>query len=165
MSRLELSTMASPGPEAEVVKPMNLIVVTDGGESSLYSNFPSELIAFALPVLSRLHQLSSEPTLNRTSLLAAAPTDDPESVLIACAKRLDKGDFPLSQVGVQFLQIGDDVEAREALQELDDGLAAAHGIRDMVDTVPFGGEEMTAGLIIKTLLGGINRRLDRRRTG
>ena len=53
-------------------------------------------------------------------------------------------------------------QAREALQELDDGLAAAHGVRDMVDTVPYDGREMTAGLIIKTLLGGINRRLDRR---
>jgi hypothetical protein len=54
-----------------------------------------------------------------------------------------------------------DEQAREALQELDDGLAEAHGVRDMVDTVPFG-EEMSADLIIKALLGGINRRLDRR---
>jgi hypothetical protein len=95
-------------------------------------------------------------------LLSTAPTDDPETVLIACAKRLDKGDFPLSQIGVQFLQIGNDIEAREALQELDDGLAQAHGVRDMVDTVPSQGQDLTAGLIIKTLLGGINRRLDRR---
>jgi hypothetical protein len=53
-------------------------------------------------------------------------------------------------------------QAREALQELDDNLAETHGVRDMVDTVPFTGEGMTADLIIKTLLGGINRRLDRR---
>ncbi|WVF68472.1 hypothetical protein IAT40_003239 [Kwoniella sp. CBS 6097] len=125
MSRLERSTMASPGGSApgeeQGIKAMNLIVVTDG-----------------------------------------APTDDPESVLIACAKRLDKGEYPLSQVGVQFLQIGDDIEAREALQELDDGLSSAHGVRDIVDTVLYTGEDMSAGLIIKTLLGGINRRLDRR---
>ncbi|WWD20267.1 hypothetical protein CI109_104743 [Kwoniella shandongensis] len=124
MSRLERSQVASPGSSSiERVKPMNLIVVTDG-----------------------------------------APTDDPESVLIACAKRLDRGEFPLSQVGIQFLQIGNDSEAREALQELDDGISEAHGVRDMVDTLPFTGEEMSAGLIIKTLLGGINRRLDRRST-
>ncbi|WWC65770.1 uncharacterized protein I303_108392 [Kwoniella dejecticola CBS 10117] len=130
MARLERShTSPSPSPSSPsingqsegTVKPMNLIVVTDG-----------------------------------------APTDDPESVLIACAKRLDRGEYPLSQVGVQFLQIGDDSEAREALQELDDGLAAAHGVRDIVDTVLYDGEDMSAGLIIKTLLGGINRRLDRR---
>ncbi|WVR08112.1 hypothetical protein IAU60_005158 [Kwoniella sp. DSM 27419] len=133
MSRLERSQASSPGAEPlspgiegigtseEIVKAMNLIVVTDG-----------------------------------------APTDDPESVIINCAKRLDRGEFPLSQVGIQFLQIGDDSEAREALQELDDGLSSAHGVRDMVDTVLYAGEEMTAGLIIKALLGGINRRLDRR---
>ncbi|WRT69644.1 uncharacterized protein IL334_006633 [Kwoniella shivajii] len=123
MAKLERSQTASR-PEShssETVKPMNLIVVTDG-----------------------------------------APTDDPESVLISIAKRLDRGEFPLSQVGVQFLQIGNDSEAREALQELDDGLASAHGVRDIVDTVPYTGEDMSAGLIIKTLLGGINRRLDRR---
>ncbi|OCF43858.1 hypothetical protein I317_02301 [Kwoniella heveanensis CBS 569] len=100
--------------------------------------------------------------MNLIVVTDGAPTDDPESVLIACAKRLDKGEYPLSQVGVQFLQIGDDVEAREALQELDDGLSSAHGVRDIVDTVLYTGEDMSAGLIIKTLLGGINRRLDRR---
>nr|ODN95623.1 hypothetical protein L204_04164 [Cryptococcus depauperatus CBS 7855] len=124
ISQLERSQAASPTtvhmPE-QGIKPMNLIVVTDG-----------------------------------------APTDDPESVLLACAKRLDRGEYPLSQIGIQFLQIGNDSEAREALQELDDGLSAAHGVRDMVDTVPFNGEAMSAGLIIKTLLGGINRRMDRR---
>ncbi|WVQ79243.1 hypothetical protein IAT38_001339 [Cryptococcus sp. DSM 104549] len=127
MARLERSQATSPrlsGPAVEhedPVKPMNLIVITDG-----------------------------------------SPTDDPESVIIAIARRLDKGDFPLSQVGIQFLQIGDDPEAREALQELDDGLSGEHGVRDMVDTVPYSGEEMSSALIIKTLLGGINRRLDRR---
>lgn len=80
------------------------------------------------------------------------------------SNQLDRGQYPLSQVGIQFLQIGNDPEAREALQGLDDGLSSEHGIRDMVDTVPFNGEEMNAGLIIKTLLGGINRRLDRRST-
>ena len=109
----------------------------------------------------RLRSLA-DPSLDRSTLLRAAPTDDPESVIVACARRLNKGDFPLSQVGIQFFQIGDDDEAREAFRELDDGLAAAHGVRDMVDTVPFSGEELTSGLVIKTLLGGINRRLDRR---
>ncbi|KAK6908528.1 hypothetical protein L486_01820 [Kwoniella mangroviensis CBS 10435] len=126
MARLERSRPTSPtlnggGSSDASVKPMNLIIVTDG-----------------------------------------APTDDPESVIISIAKRLDRGEYPLSQVGVQFLQIGNDSEAREALQELDDGLSAAHGVRDIVDTVLYDGEDMSAGLIIKTLLGGINRRLDRR---
>nr|XP_019043602.1 hypothetical protein I302_08182 [Kwoniella bestiolae CBS 10118]OCF22532.1 hypothetical protein I302_08182 [Kwoniella bestiolae CBS 10118] len=152
MARLERSQTASPtsnGGGSDVsVKAMNLIVVTDG--------------VFAHPLFQRKRLLLSDPTLDRLELLSKAPTDDPESVLIAIAKRLDRGEYPLSQVGVQFLQIGNDSEAREALQELDDGLSSTHGVRDMVDTVLYNGEDMSAGLIIKTLLGGINRRLDRR---
>ncbi|OXC68791.1 hypothetical protein AYX13_02717 [Cryptococcus neoformans] len=145
MSRLEASQHTG-----EEVKPMNLIVVTDG--------------VFAHPVSARLRQLAVNPSLTRIQLLDLAPTDDPESVIVTIARRLDRGQYPLSQVGIQFLQIGNDPEAREALQELDDDLSSVHGIRDIVDTVPFNGEEMNAGLIIKTLLGGINRRLDRRST-
>ncbi|EAL20866.1 hypothetical protein CNBE2270 [Cryptococcus deneoformans B-3501A] len=145
MSRLEASQHTG-----EEVKPMNLIVVTDG--------------VFVHPISARLRQLAVNPSLTRSQLLDLAPTDDPESVIVAIARRLDRGQYPLSQVGIQFLQIGNDPEAREALQELDDELSSEHGIRDMVDTVLFNGEDMSAGLIIKTLLGGINRRLDRRST-
>ncbi|WVQ75085.1 hypothetical protein IAR50_004694 [Cryptococcus sp. DSM 104548] len=124
MTRLERASTLSPslGPSSEEnVKPLNVVVVTDG-----------------------------------------APTDDPESVIVAVARRLDRGEYPLSQVGIQFLQIGDDVGATMALQQLDDELSGTHQIRDIVDTVPDSGQEMTAQFIIKTLLGGINRRLDRR---
>jgi hypothetical protein len=63
--------------------------------------------------------------LTRRSSLA----DDPESVIITAARRLDARNFPLSQLGIQFVQIGNDPSASEALAELDDGLAAAHGVR------------------------------------
>ncbi|KAG9030370.1 COP9 signalosome (CSN) subunit [Tulasnella sp. JGI-2019a] len=96
------------------------------------------------------------------------PTDDPESVIVQAARRLDEGKFPLSQVGIQFVQIGTDREAAEALRELDDELASTHGVRDMVDTVPFSAGARAEGrvgtdLLVKTLLGGINRRQDRRK--
>ncbi|KAG8955522.1 hypothetical protein FRC03_011112 [Tulasnella sp. 419] len=95
-----------------------------------------------------------------------AATDDPESVIIAAARRLDQAKYPLSQVGIQFVQIGDDPTAKEALQQMDDELAAAHGVRDIVDTVPYGadGAQLTAEMLTKILLGGINRRYDRRQT-
>lgn len=32
----------------------------------------------------------------------------------------------------------------------------------MVDTVPYNGQELSANLIVKVLLGGINRRIDRK---
>ncbi|TYJ56240.1 hypothetical protein B9479_003085 [Cryptococcus floricola] len=121
MGRLEAQNAGSTPGEADEVKPINLIVITDG-----------------------------------------APSDDPASVIVAAAKRLDKGEYPLSQVGIQFLQIGSDPKAAAALEELDDELGPKHGIRDIVDTVPYKGKAMNADLIIKTLLGGINRRLDKR---
>lgn len=62
--------------------------------------------------------------------------DDPESVIITAAKRLDARHFPLSQVGIQFVQIGDDAAAVEALKELDDALAGAHGIRVSIRDSP-----------------------------
>ncbi|KLT40212.1 hypothetical protein CC85DRAFT_287734 [Cutaneotrichosporon oleaginosum] len=99
--------------------------------------------------------------LNVIVITDGAPTDDPESVIVSIAKRLDRGDYPLSQVGIQFFQVGDDPEATAALQELDDELSATHDIRDMVDTVPYAGE-LTPETIVKVLLGGVNRRLDRR---
>lgn len=108
------------GGDPYTVKPLNLIVITDG-----------------------------------------APTDDPESAIVSFARYLDKLDYPLSQCGIQMLQIGNDASAAEALQDLDDALETRYDIRDIVDTVPYQGE-MTADLIVKTLLGGINRRLDRR---
>ena len=46
-----------------------------------------------------------------------AATDDPESVIVSVAQRLDAGRFPLSQVGMQFIQVGNDAQASTALQD------------------------------------------------
>jgi len=102
--------------------------------------------------------------VNYIVLTDGAPTDDPEEVILNAARRLDKGNFPITQIGIQFVQIGDSPRAAAFLQELDDGLAANHGVRDMVDTTPFTmtGGELTAEMLTKILLGGINRRVDRK---
>lgn len=46
-----------------------------------------------------------------------AATDDPEDVIVACAQRLDRGHFPLAQIGIQFIQVGNDKDATDALIE------------------------------------------------
>ncbi|CAE6396802.1 unnamed protein product [Rhizoctonia solani] len=102
--------------------------------------------------------------VNYIVITDGAPTDDPESVIVAAAKRLDKGEFPLSQVGIQFVQIGSDPEATQALAELDDDLAAQHNIRDIVDTTPYT-SDLNGETLIKILLGGVNKRVDRRGGG
>lgn len=108
--------------------------------------------------------------LNIIVLTDGEPTDDPESVIVAAARRLDELNAPLCQVGIQFFQIGDEEGAREALEELDDALAGLYGIRDMVDYTPYigltgtggeDGEAVTGEWILKVLTGAVNRRLDR----
>ncbi|KAG7137266.1 hypothetical protein HYQ45_005334 [Verticillium longisporum] len=113
--------------DIESVKPINIIVITDG-----------------------------------------VPSDDVETVLINAAKKLDKIDAPPYQVGIQFFQVGNEEGAREALKELDDGLAelVEGGVRDMVDTVTWnkgGDNTLSASNILKVVLGAVVKRLDRRR--
>jgi len=107
--------------------------------------------------------------LNILVLTDGEPTDDPEGAIVHAARRLEELNAPLHQVGIQFVQIGNEEGAREALQELDDALVDIYGIRDMVDFTPFvgapsagEGEKLNGDMILKALLGAVNRRYDRR---
>ncbi|EIN10988.1 hypothetical protein PUNSTDRAFT_65748, partial [Punctularia strigosozonata HHB-11173 SS5] len=111
-----------------------------------------------------VHALDSIKPINYIILTDGAPTDDPEAVIVSAARRLDARHFPLTQIGVQFVQIGDHPEAAAFLQELDDDLQRNHTIRDMVDTTPYAGQ-LNVETLTKILLGGINRRVDRRGGG
>ncbi|KAL0577457.1 hypothetical protein V5O48_004526 [Marasmius crinis-equi] len=94
------------------------------------------------------------------------PTDDPESVIAQAARRLDKHNFPLTQVGIQFVQIGRSAGAARYLRELDDNLLTKHKLeRDIVDTTKYIGQDLNADALVKILLGGINRRVDREGAG
>ncbi|KAK3178034.1 hypothetical protein OEA41_000166 [Lepraria neglecta] len=105
--------------------------------------------------------------LNIIVITDGVPTDDPESVIVSVAKKLDKLEAPPWQVGIQFFQVGEEKGAAEALEDLDDGLKDANGgIRDIVDTVPWKGTQGTglnADGILKVVLGSVNKRLDRKR--
>ncbi|KAI0774551.1 hypothetical protein C8Q74DRAFT_1369007 [Fomes fomentarius] len=100
--------------------------------------------------------------VNYIVLTDGRPTDDPEDVITHHARRLDQGRHLLTQVGLQFVQIGSDPEAKRYLENLDSNL---HGVRDIVDTTPFIGGVVTADMIIKILIGAINRRVDREGAG
>lgn len=107
--------------------------------------------------------------VNMIVITDGCPTDDPESHIIALAKKLDKLEAPPHQVGIQFFQVGSDRSAAEALKELDDGLSQqGGGVRDMVDTVTWDGRDgsariLSADAILKVVLGAVVKRLDRRR--
>ena len=94
------------------------------------------------------------------------PSDDVESVIVQAAKKLDAWSAEPWQVGIQFFQVGREPEAAEDLRDLDDALSSEHGIRDMVDTVPWTGDDgqiLTGDGVMKVVLGAVNRKLDRRR--
>ncbi|CAL3972112.1 unnamed protein product [Diplocarpon coronariae] len=101
--------------------------------------------------------------LNMIVLTDGVPSDDVESVLLSAAKKLDKLEAPPFQVGVQFFQVGNEEGAKEALEELDDGLSelVEGGVRDIVDTVTWtggrsssdGGIGLTGDGILKAVLG------------
>lgn len=66
----------------------------------------------------------------------------------------------IPQVGISFVQIGEDPSARAYLQELDDELPK-YGIRDMVDTTPYSKSLASEpDMLVKILLGGVHRRVD-----
>jgi hypothetical protein len=105
--------------------------------------------------------------INMIIITDGAATDDPESVIVSIARKLDNLEAPPHQIGIQFFQVGKDQEAARALRELDDGLAGLTGVRDIVDTVSWdgrSGEHVLSGEgILKVVLGAVVRRLDRRR--
>lgn len=119
--------------EVERIKPLNLIVLTDGCVLPSASLLPLKskrgLMGFPFPSPRNFIKLTRHRPQHNPFLPPSAPSDDPESVIVAAARRLDRGHWPLSQLGVFFCQVGDDGEAREALQELDDNLQTTYDIR------------------------------------
>jgi len=87
-------------------------------------------------------------------------------VIVSAANKLDQLDAEPWQVGIQFFQVGKAEEAKADLERLDDDLSKEHDCRDMVDTVPWSGQDghlLSADGILKVVLGSVNKRLDRRR--
>lgn len=104
--------------------------------------------------------------LNIIVITDGVPSDDVEATVVQAAKKLDAMASEPWQVGIQFFQVGREPDAAEDLQELDDALSRQHDIRDIVDTVPWTGDDgqvLTAEGLMKVVLGSVNRKLDRRR--
>jgi len=99
---------------------------------------------------------STKP-VNFIVITDGAPTDNDETErgIIKYAKALDAKNARVAQMGIQFVQIGDDPDATAFLKKLDDDLPR-HGIRDIVDTTHAKGKLD----LVKILLGAINRRVD-----
>ncbi|UNI19992.1 hypothetical protein JDV02_006131 [Purpureocillium takamizusanense] len=153
------------------VRPLNLIVITDGmpGPWSPPSSLPPRYHHHHHHYHGHQQYQQQYPYQHQQG----EEDDEEDSVMhnphlpgpaiARYARRLDALGAPAWQVGVQFVQVGDDAGATAALRGLDDGLAARHGVRDMVDTLKYGDDDyktLTAGEILKVVLGAVNKRLD-----
>jgi len=118
-----------------------------------------EYFSIIEPLQNKPAELKKIKPVNYLIITDGYPTDDPEAVIVQVAKRLDDKYLPITQVGIQFVQIGNDTSATEYLRQLDDGLSNKHKIRDIVDTTPYTGP-VDGNSLLKILLGGINRRVD-----
>ncbi|TFK61517.1 hypothetical protein BDN72DRAFT_828200 [Pluteus cervinus] len=113
-----------------------------------------------------LKQYKETPHLKRVNYIVITdgeatdkhPDNNVETVIVKFAREFERLNAPISQVGIQFVQIGADEEARQFLEMLDDNLKEKHGIRDIVDTSVNRTDEPLD--LIKTLLGAINKRVD-----
>ncbi|KAJ6590655.1 hypothetical protein DFH09DRAFT_1307189 [Mycena vulgaris] len=112
-----------------------------------------------------LAELEINPELKRINYIIitdGAPTDraetEPELVIVNAARELDSTHALLTQVGIQFVQIGSNTAATRYLESLDNNLRTKYNIRDIVDTT-FSPADKPLDMI-KILTGGINRRVD-----
>ncbi|KAF3937547.1 hypothetical protein ABW19_dt0202970 [Dactylella cylindrospora] len=99
--------------------------------------------------------------LNIIVITDGEPTDDVEGPITDTAKNLDNIGADYNQVGIQFVQIGNDKEAAKALMFLDNDLSKSYNVRDMVDTVIWA-EGMSVDDLKKVVLGGVHKGLDRK---
>ncbi|OAQ80164.1 von Willebrand factor [Purpureocillium lilacinum] len=143
-------TQLESAENVQDVRPLNLIVITDGmpGPCPRHVNFSGS--GFGSGFNGNGEAAPHNPHL-------------PDPAIVRYARRLDELRAPAWQVGVQFFQVGDDAAATASLRGLDDGLARRHGVRDIVDTLKFGDDDyktLTAEEILKAVLGAVSRRLD-----
>ncbi|KAK0194267.1 hypothetical protein F5146DRAFT_427291 [Armillaria mellea] len=139
--------------------------ITPGGLTPIGSKLDS-LITPYIEEYKKLRHTDQQPKpVNYILLTDGVPTDSkpltPEEVIVKAAKALDDIYALQIQVGIQFVQVGDDTNATRYLQRLDDTLKHTYSIRDIVDTAPArAGHNLDGQDMIKILTGGINRRAD-----
>ncbi|GKU07660.1 unnamed protein product [Fusarium langsethiae] len=139
------------------------------GSTPTGARLHSILKPYVSHITRRAENIDSTKPVNIIMITDGCPTDDPESIIVHHAKKLDQIEAPPHQIGIQFFQVGNELGATKALRELDDDLAE-QGIRDMVDTATWNSnsvgnsQSLSAEGILKVVLGAVVRRLDRRAT-
>ncbi|KAI0173488.1 hypothetical protein GGR52DRAFT_571996 [Hypoxylon sp. FL1284] len=102
--------------------------------------------------------------LNLIVITAGIADDNLVEAVVRTARALDEMGAPSYQVGVQFFQVGDNENARQAFRFVDDNLAEAMDFRDMMDTVTWSGDpgELSPDAVLKVVLGAVERSIDKK---
>ena len=106
---------------------------------NLYEDYVQELAEFDKKSRGRegMRADPDEPKFLNVIVITDGQADDEEEVeeyIVKVAKSLDKMDAPSNYIGIQFIQIGDDVKATSFLQRLDDDLKTLKDIREGIFT-------------------------------
>ncbi|KAL2047637.1 hypothetical protein N7G274_000679 [Stereocaulon virgatum] len=112
------------------------------------------------------------PTKLNLIVITDGQADDRQEVedyIVETALELDKLKAPTAQIGIQFVQIGEDASAREYLKRLDDDLKRRDPpIRDIVDTTPCDSHIAQGAafqdVLVQVLLGAVTKDIDERNT-
>ncbi|KAL2694402.1 hypothetical protein Neosp_000979 [[Neocosmospora] mangrovei] len=134
--------------------------VRPSGATPTGNRLQSILKPYIASLSRRPDSMDTTKPVNVIVITDGAASDDPESIIVHNARKLDNLDAPPHQVGIQFFQVGNEYGAADALRQLDDGLVE-QGIRDMVDTATWSTNGLKADGILKVVLGAVVRRLDR----
>lgn len=141
----------------ELVKTQEEILsVYDQVQPSGFTPTGAKLEAILGPVIEKLDAAVDTQAYGRIKpadiivLTDGVPTDDPAAVIQTAAQKLDEGLHHMNAVGIQFVQIGNDEGADQALMALCNG-----PVRSMVDTVPYG-KTFTPDRLKRVLLGGLH---------
>jgi uncharacterized protein YegL len=143
--------------------------VNPSGSTPTGTRLDSILKPYVSHIARRAEYIDSTKPVNIIVITDGCPTDDLEGIIVHHARKLDQIEAPPHQVGIQFFQVGNAFGATKALRELDDELSEQK-IRDMVDTATWNSttvnktQSLTAGGILKVVLGAVVRRLDRQPT-
>ncbi|KAF8325507.1 hypothetical protein F5887DRAFT_1018596 [Amanita rubescens] len=100
--------------------------------------------------VSNSEEYSKIPPLDIIVLTDGVPTDDPASVIEQAVARLKNSRYHPNTMGIQFVQIGDEPDAKEVLTALVKGDKGS-----IVDTVPYRGD-LASTELRRIVLGGLH---------
>lgn len=134
--------------------------VRPNGTTPTYSRLHAHLMSY-------LRRFQKDPNIKKYNIiiLTDGPPDDNvghiQKLIVQVAKKLENELAEVHQVGIQFVQLGNDPEAEQFFSYIDDHIMKDNKLdRDMVDTTRFNPNLAGEDMFKKILLGAIREKYD-----